>query len=292
MIDTALELRKKIDAGFSLSKEEIAKYLDESSLVKELTAEEVKKPLAMVWRLIALSEIPYAETLGYTQKLIMRISEKLGCEMGFSLSGDRKQFLPCYNSMLVSAFCRLHQHENSFVIKGIEWLIVHQPFARNSPKRAVDSISFERYGGCFKKTPCYIGIVKATHALVSYSALSPDTAVETKAKEGIEYILSHNLFKRKSCNKPITKHILNFSFPESYHTNIVDLLRLMALAGVQNDRRIDEAIAYIQDKKVKENLWRHSFRYKADGYQVFDKGRRPAEWLSYIIADSLEKITT
>lgn len=288
MSDTALELRKKVDAGLLLSDDTIGELLDASLLVRDLTAEGVSKPLAMVWRLIALSEIPYAERLPYTRDLITRVVEELGCEMGFSLSGDAKMFLPCYNSMLLSAFCRLGMHEHPLVQKGVQWIIGNQPFSRNKPIQSLGKLSFDRYGGCFKNTPCYIGIVKATHALVTYNRSVTDSAVQAKAAEGIEYILSHALFKRKSTGTPITKHMLDLSFPESYHTNIVDLLRLMVIAGVDRDPRMSEAVAYVKGKVLADNRWRVSFRYKADGYRVFDKGRQPAEWLSYILKSFLE----
>lgn len=291
MIDSALILRKLIDGGENISLETAARHLDSSPIVKDIISAEVTKPLAMVWKLISLSEIPFAETLPYTQNLIGRIYKSMATAMGFSLSGTDQHFLPCYNSMLVSALCRLGRHNDQQVKNGVTWIVNNQPFKRGNIIDKVNGMSFTRYGGCFKSTPCYIGVVKATNALFSYMLKCPDEEITYKANEGVEYILSHRLFKRKSSGSPITKHIMDISFPESYHTNIVDLLRLMALAQVKNDPRVDDAITYIQSKAIEQNLWRISYRYRADGYSVFDRGRQPAKWVSHIIADSLDKLT-
>lgn len=292
MYDSALILRKMTDAGENISSETITEYLRESLLVKELTSTEVTTSLPMVWRLIALSEIPFAETLPYTVNLIEKIYKSLSTKMGFSLSGSKKQFLPCYNSMIISALCRLGRHKDKEVRHGIDWIMENQPFKRGNKIETIDGISFTRYGGCFNKTPCYIGVVKATNSLLSYTERCKNENIRQKAYEGLEYILSHQLFKRKSSHKPITKHIMDISFPETYHTNIVDLLRLMALASVKNDPRIDDALRYIQSKTTDQKRWRISFRYKAEGYLTFDKGREPAYWVSHIISDSLNKLLT
>lgn len=290
MIDSALILKKMIDSGEQITLDAVSHHLNNSSILQDIISVEATKPLAMIWKLIALSEIPYAETVSYTQNLIKRVYKSMSTDMGFSLNGTEQHFLPCYNSMLISALCRLGRHEDQEVKNGIKWIVDHQPFTRGAIIDTINGASFNRYGGCFKSTPCYIGVVKATNALFSYTLKCANEEVSGKAHEGLEYILSHQLFKRKTSNKPITKHIMDISFPESYHTNIVDLLRLMALAQVKNDSRIDDAISYVKSKAVGQNQWRISFRYRAEGYSVFDKGRQPAEWVSHIIVDALDKL--
>lgn len=290
MSDTALILRKRKDRGESLSSDVILEHLNSSHLVKELISSEVTMTLPMVWRLIALSEIPFAEKLEYTQNLIKSIYKNMAFDLGFSLSGSKKQFLPCYNSMVISALCRLGRYNDAEVHKGINWIMEYQPFKRGNEIETINGNSFTRYGGCFNNTPCYIGIVKSTNALFSYYEKTKNKNIKEKGNEGLEYILSHELFKRKSSAKPITKHIMDISFPETYHTNIVDLLRLMALANIKNEPRINAALNYIQRKAMGENRWRISFRYKAKGYKVFDKAKQPADWVSYIIKDSLNKL--
>lgn len=47
---------------------------------------------------------------------------------------------------------------------------------------------------------------------------------------------------------------------------------------------------FLQKAQSEEGRWKISYRYRADGYVVFDKGRNAAEWLSYTINKALEKL--
>lgn len=91
-MDAALQLRKDIDEGQDFSIEQALKRLDQSLLVQQLTSIIVEKRLFYTWRLIALSEIPFAQHLSYTQDLIARIYSKMSTDNGFSMSGDDRMF--------------------------------------------------------------------------------------------------------------------------------------------------------------------------------------------------------
>lgn len=289
-LDPALQLRIMHDRGDNIPDKEIDGLLHNSTLVKELTENHTPKTMFSVWRLIALSEIPYAERLPYTQNLIQWIYKHLATPLGFSLSGNEKQFLPCYNSMLISALCRLGRAEDEEVSNAVQWIMQYQPFERGvlvtHPK-----IKFDRFGGCYKKIPCYISIAKAVMALIEYNHCCPNAEIDAKISQGVEYILSHQVYKRLSNDKPITKYITELSFPESYHTNLVDLLRILHRSDKLLDQRAEDAIQMVSRELTPQGGWRVSFRYKADGYRTFDKGRKPAHWLSYILHHVLDGLT-
>lgn len=58
-------------------------------------------------------------------------------------------------------------------------------------------------------------------ALIEYQRASGCYDFVSKKEQGVEYILKHHLYKRLHTDQPITKHILDICFPESYHLNIV-----------------------------------------------------------------------
>lgn len=280
-MDTALELKIGIDKGLSISRSEALQLLEQSELVKKLTRDWRDDPLFYVWRLIALSEIPYARHLEYTCMLIDRIFEKLATPFGFSLSGDEKYFLPCYNAMLVSAMCRLGQSRTKQVLNGVEWINKYQPMERGLPV-SIPSFRFDRFGGCFKNSPCYIGVAKSVFALFSYWKSTGDPGVLLKYERGKEYLLKHHLVKRLSEDKPITQHIMSISFPESYHLNIVELIRFAGNANLLDDPRTHYAVRYLQEKKANSG-WKTDFRYRSNGYTAFDDGRKTGGWVTHII---------
>ncbi len=106
-MDSALELRIKIDGGVKISTREAFDFLSRSLLVKKLTSDTSDRTLFYVWRLLALSEIPYSENLPYTKALLRKIFSTMGTESGFSITGKAEDLLPCYNAMVSYALCRL-----------------------------------------------------------------------------------------------------------------------------------------------------------------------------------------
>ncbi|MEM9671302.1 MAG: hypothetical protein AAF992_01830 [Bacteroidota bacterium] len=290
-MDTALKLKIDLDSGLSIPKEKAIQSLGQSGIVNQLTNDLKDKPLFYVWRLIALSEIPYAEHLNYTKNLIDLVYEKLATPFGFSLSGDEKMFLPCYNAMLVSALCRLGRAKDKEVENAIDWINTYQPMQRGV-EVSVPNLRFDRFGGCFKRTPCYIGVAKSVIALFNYRVSTGDSNVKQKLEQGIEYLLEHQLIKRLSCDRPVTDHILDISFPETYHLNIVELIRFAGQANLLSDSRTSKAIGFLQQARTKDSGWKISYRYKADGYLVFDRGRKVGEWVTYIIGKAINDEAT
>lgn len=285
-MDTALELKIGIDSGQIFSDKQIIDKLQKSELVAELTCDLPEKPLALVWRLICISEIPYSNKLDYTQKLIDIVYEKLATPFGFSLSGDEKMFLPCYNAMIVSALCRLDRAFDPQVRSAVEWINANQPMQKGV-KVEIPNFNFDKYGGCFKNTPCYIGLVKSVFALRDFKELTNETKFDIQLKKGTTYILDHKFFKRLSNDEPITKHITDISFPETYHLNSVELLRFANKTNLLSDKNSTELINHINKKQKKDGKWKNSFNYKAEGYVVFDKDEKESEWTTHIIKQAL-----
>lgn len=88
-IDTALVLRMELDSGETIAEEEIATLLEKSKVVQKLTSDYEENAFFLLFRLLCLSEIPYAQRLPYTQKVLSFISERLSLPEGFSYK-DRK----------------------------------------------------------------------------------------------------------------------------------------------------------------------------------------------------------
>lgn len=238
-----------------------------------------------IWRLIALSEIPYTIHLKYTESLIDRIYDKLATPFGFSLGSDKKSFLPCYNAMLVSALCRLGRGNDTEVRIAVEWIGQYQPMERGHVL-VLPGFNFTRHGGCFHATPCYINLAKSVMALLEYNKSTGCTDFDNKKDQGLEYILNQQLYKRLHSDQPITNRILDISFPESYHLNIVELVRIISEEYLMEDERTKQVKNYLTSVK-QDDGWKITYRYRADGYMVFDKGRKPGAWVSYIINKAL-----
>ena len=287
-MDAALQLKIDLENGITYSKDQILDFLQKSDLVRELMANIPHKPLPMVWRLIGLSEIPGSWHLEFTQNLIEKVYKILATPYGFSLSGDQKMFLPCYNAMIASALCRLGRAHDPEVRNALDWLNTHQPMQRGE-KVEIPGFNFEKYGGCFNKTPCYIGLVKSVFALNVYKEKTGSNIFDEKLNQGTEYMLQHKFYKRISNKQPINQHITDISFPETYHLNAVELLRFATNTNLINHNSTKDLIEYLKKKQGKDGFWKSSYRYKAEGYVPFDQAGSAADWSSFIISRALSK---
>lgn len=54
-----------------------------------------------------------------------------------------------------------------------------------------------------------------------------------------------------------------------------------------DDKRLKPAIDYLLAKRREDNTWKVDYRYKAQGYQVFDSGRESINWVTHIIKCAL-----
>lgn len=246
-MDDALLLKMEFDNGRELTDETISSLLFSSELIQSLTSEFSKNSLYPIWRLLALSEIPYAGRLKYTQDLLQYIEKTYATSDGFSITGKSEDMLPCYNAMIVEAYSKLGFADNHYIKCAVEWIKNYQVFER-SEKTLWLGVGSTKYGGCLKAIPCYIGIAKSVKALLYYHNAS--TVQDDKVREiiikGTDYLLQHNLYQRLTNNEPITKHILDIAFPQSYQLNIVELIDIAYMTKNMNNPRVKQAIDFIK----------------------------------------------
>lgn len=136
-----------------------------------------------------------------------------------------------------------------------------------------------------KQTPCFIGIVIALITLTEYkksSIYKINKKVEIGLAKGLEYILDHNVFKRKTDEKPITKDIIKLTYPFSYKTNLIEILRLLKDNNLLLDTRCELAIELLNNKK-KSGFWKINSSYLPKTWIEFDKPKENGLWISYEI---------
>ncbi len=283
-MDEALSLRIQRDTGELPDETEIRKRLETSPLVSALTADFIRKPLFAVWRLIALSEIPYAASLDYTKQVADFVLDHMATPSGFTLSGKDTDLLPCYNAMLLEAFSKLGYADTDAARNAVAWIRNYQPFERNIPTLWTGK-GILKYGGCLKATPCYIGIGKTVKALCHYSraTMNADPAISALIDKGMAYLCRHNLFRRLSNGEPVTRHILDIAFPASYHLNIVELMEIAFFTGYVRMDCSQDALDYVKRMKIQDDYWKINFIYQADGYVSFDRKGQKGEWVTYLL---------
>lgn len=289
-MDPALELKIEVEQRNIVSFVEAEPYLLKSPLFNSLLAPLEETSLNLLHRLIQLSEIPYAQGFEKVQAWRDQLADMTFCEEGFSLSGKKDDLLACYNAMITQVLVKLEYPDTNKLKRGIDWILNYQNVARNQENRWPGK-GIQKYGGCMKAIPCFIGVVKSMAALTDYAQRQEKKQVmlQKKLDEGIEYILEHQVFLRRSTGQPITKDITKLTYPFTYKTNVLEVLRLLKAHKMHRGPRTQKARALLLAKKKKEGHWKANAFYKPKHWVLFDGGRHKSEWLSHEVRAVLEE---
>lgn len=246
--------------------------------------------LNLMNRLLEIAEVPELVKHSQVRSWVNQLAKSAACGEGFSFSGACDDLLVCYNAMITSVLIRLDYPDQNLINQGISWILKYQKVNRHE-ENCWQGGRAKKYGGCLKATPCYIGLVKSMVALSDYKhspqyVLNP--MLEDKLARGLAYILDHSLYLRKSTNTPITKDILKLTFPFSYKTNMIEILKLLKTNGLLNDERCEPAKAYLRSKCYKDGYWRCSSYYSPKFWVDFDQVKAPGLWISREIRKLLE----
>ena len=280
-MDSALVLRMKVDQNKEIS--DSFDYLDHSDIIKNYAKMTKLKPLGKIFALIGLAEIPSAEKLPITQELLAFVNQNLSTSEGFSFTGKLEEIVPCYNAMLFEAYCRLGLGKSSEAQNALQWIKQYQVFDRQQ-KTTWPHKGICKFGGCMMRVPCYIGIGKTMRALLTYQEkVDPhDEKVNALIEQGVDYMLQHNLYQRLSTGHPISPHITESMFPQSYVLSLTDLMYIIEKSQYTTDPRAHDLLQLIHQKKTKTGGWKIDYIYKYAGYLPFENRRKDSEWITYL----------
>lgn len=280
-MDSALVLRMKVDQNKEIS--DPFDYLDHSDIIKNYAKMTKLKPLGKIFALIGLAEIPYAEKLPITQELLAFVNQNLSTSEGFFFTGKLEEIVPCYNAMLFEAYCRLGLGKSSEAQNALQWIKQYQVFDRQQ-KTTWPHKGICKFGGCMMRVPCYIGIGKTMRALLTYQEkVDPhDEKVNALIEQGVDYMLQHNLYQRLSTGHPISPHITESMFPQSYVLSLTDLMYIIEKSQYTTDPRAHDLLQLIHQKKTKTGGWKIDYIYKYAGYLPFENRRKDSEWITYL----------
>ncbi len=284
-MDSTLILKKKYDSGEIIDFSEASEYLTQSKLLNCLLEDFEFDVLNLLNRLTEIAEIPFAYKIPKVQDWVEKLVQLSYCGEGFSILGKRDDILSCYNAMITSILIQMHYHDKEKVESGINWILEYQNIERGTENKW-NGTRILKYGGCMKSTPCYIGIVKAMIALSDYkntSEFMTNEKVNSKLYRGLEYVLSHQVFLSQSDSKPVTKDITKLTYPFSYKTNIIEILRLLKQNDLLSDSRCEIAIGYLKKKQQKAGYWKINSSYLPKYWVQFDKTKEPGLWVTHEI---------
>ncbi|UCB42003.1 MAG: hypothetical protein JSV77_05875 [Dehalococcoidales bacterium] len=214
-----------------------------------------------VWQLIILAELAADgndERIRKSCDFILEISQDR-TSGGFSTrgsvqdGGDPSRVIPCLTGNMVWSLMRLGCRD-ARVEHGIEWIARYQRFddAEGKPPKGWPYDNHER---CWGRHTCSMGVIKALKALAEIPPNTRSTEVVATIENGAEYFLRHHVHKRShNLNRVCKPEWRRFSFPRMWHTDALEILRVLTRLGY-HDPRMQEAIDLVISKQDDQGRW-------------------------------------
>ncbi len=289
--DSALDLKMSYDRGVEIDPDKAKDALDTSTLIESLLQPVPAEPFVLLNRLNQLTEIPFTTLLPQANSWAEHLLKSTYCGHGFSHSGKSDDLLACYNAMITTVLIRFGYGKSEEVKSGVQWILDHQSVDRQTVCHWTGK-GIQKYGGCMKQTPCYIGVVKSMIALSTYRNTIPDgagPALDDKLTNGLEYLLSHQVYLRHNDDQPITKDIIKLAYPFTYKTNIIEILRLLKENSLHDDERCAKAIEWLDKKRKKNSYWQVNSVHHPKHWVQFDQPGTSGQWVTYEIQKLLDR---
>jgi hypothetical protein len=208
-----------------------------------LEEESAYNPLykSSVWQLIFLAELGAEGADERIRRGVEHVLTTTQAPNGsFPNLGKYSGNLMCMEGQTVRALLRLGYNDDQRVQRGLDFLV-----------RRVLADSYEcRYN---KDVPCSWGAVKALRALIEVPDEARTKGIQGAIQKTAEFLADGDLVH---ANYPtpkgqISKHWFQFSFPRSYHSDILEAMLALDAAGYAGDERLRPAVDFIADQRKK-----------------------------------------
>jgi hypothetical protein len=179
---------------------------------------------------------------------------------GFSITraekiggGRQSGVIPCLTGNMVYSLIRLGYLDDPRVQAGINWITTYQRF--DDGEGAPKGWPYDKYVMCFGKHSCHMGAAKALKALAEIPAEKRDNKTQTTIKNGAEYFLKHQIYKRSHDLAKVSKPSwLHFGYPLMYQTDALEILAILTKLGYK-DELMQETVDLVVSKQDSKSRW-------------------------------------
>ena len=210
-----------------------------------LEKENAYNPLykSSVWQLIFLAELGAEGSDERIRRGVEHVLNTMQAPDGsFPNLGKYSGNLMCMEGQTIRAMLRLGYGDDERVQRGLDFL--------------VDMVQADNYECRYNKdVPCAWGAVKALRALVELPVDARWTEIESAIRKTAEFLADGDLAHADypTPKGQISDHWFRFSFPRSYHSDILEAMLALDAAGYAGDERLRPAVDFIaaQRKNLK-----------------------------------------
>lgn len=238
-----------------------------------------------VWQLIILAELAADGSDERIRKACDFILENSQDRTsgGFSTRGDPKnggdpsRVIPCLTGNMVWSLIRLGCQDPR-VERGIDWIARYQRFddAEGEPPTGWPYT----YEMCWGRHTCSMGVIKALKALAEISLDKRSPEVTATIENGVEYFLRHHVYKRShNLNRVSKPEWRGFGFPRMWHTDALEILRVLTRLGY-HDPRMQEAIDLVISKQDEQGRWKMADTFNGRFQVDIEVKGEPSKWVT------------
>lgn len=98
------------------------------------------------------------------------------------------------------------------------------------------------------------------------------------AEKAHEFLLVHRLYKSHRTGKTVDDKMTRFPFPPRWRYDILCVLDYLREAGVQYDKRMQDAIELILKKRNKDGTWNQFSQYPGRRFIDIERAGKPGRW--------------
>lgn len=100
-----------------------------------------------------------------------------------------------------------------------------------------------------------------------------------KAKEDSEeFILMHKLFRSDKTGEVINSNFLRLYYPCRWYYDFLKALDYFQMANVKYDKRMDDSIQVLLQKKTKDGLWKLASKHPGQTHFEMEQAGKPSRW--------------
>jgi hypothetical protein len=205
------------------------------------------------WDLVSLYSLVVLKDLGLdpASKQARRMIDRIDTHLVFKRLNNRPYFRgetePCINGRILGLGSYFKEPNDALADQLLREQLEDGGWNCEAPKSCRSS---------FHTTICVL------EGLLDFERASRQSAAVTKARKRAEnYLLERRMFRSQRTGKVIDNRWLRFSFPPSWHYDVLRGLDYLRNAGIKPDKRVAEAIEVVIARRHQNGRWPLNLRH-------------------------------
>ncbi len=149
--------------------------------------------------------------------------------------------------------------------------------------------NFSQIGAVHSSLHTTICVLEAFHTYISYGHSYRISEIYLSRQNIIEFILKHKFYRSSRTNEIIDKKMLIMTYPFRWKYTILRALNTFVDCNVQYDKRMDEVLDIIANKRSRDNTWKIQSNYPGQIFFKMEESGKPSRIITYLALKILKK---